>query len=219
MGKENRGNEIEIVIDPTETVVAVEPIGLEIEVDCRRPCCLLPCTMLRRARPARQRAGVGAINTWNGACLMFPDVTRHTLLSVLNRNKGEVTIGGQYWDSIVWTIGAWSQYLFTGDKEFLATALDAVTNTLVQLEETEFDPDLNLFRGAASSSDGVAGYPDVYAEPGGFSGISDWPRRNPDRRHPVGFGVPMHALSTKCFMIYLIPKTSGISLRTTRTTA
>ena len=41
MGKENRGNEIEIVIDPTETVVAVEPIGLEIVVDCRRPCCLL----------------------------------------------------------------------------------------------------------------------------------------------------------------------------------
>lgn len=137
-----------------------------------------------------------AINTWNGAGLMFPEVTRNTLLSVLERRDGAVYIGGQYWDCIVWAVGAWSQYLFTGDEAFLATALDAVTNTLAHLEATEFDAELGLFRGAASSSDGVGGYPAVYAEPGGFSGISDWPAHNPERRHPVGFGVPMHALST-----------------------
>ncbi len=139
-----------------------------------------------------------AINTWNGAGLLFPDVTRDTLLSVLERRDGKVYIGGQYWDCIVWAIGAWSQYLYTGDKAFLSTAFDAVKNTLVYLEETEFDPGLGLFRGAASSSDGVAGYPPVYAEPGGFSGISDWPQKNPERRHPVGYGLPMHALSTNC---------------------
>jgi glycogen debranching enzyme len=139
-----------------------------------------------------------SINTWNGVGLLYPEVTRDTLLAVLERRDGKVFIGGQYWDCMVWAQGAWSQYLYTGDKTFLATAFEAVANTLEHLEATEFDTDLGLFRGAASSSDGVAGYPTVYAEPGGFSGISDWPRLNPERRHPVGFGVPMHALSTNC---------------------
>jgi glycogen debranching enzyme len=139
-----------------------------------------------------------AINTWNGAGLLYPRVARDTLLSVLERRDGKVYIGGQYWDCIVWTVGAWSQYLYSGDKAFLSVAFDAVSNTLDHLEATEFDAELGLFRGAASSSDGVAGYPSVYREPGGFSGISEWPRHNPDRRHPVGFGVPMHALSTNC---------------------
>ena len=155
-----------------------------------------------------------AINTWNGAGLLFPDVTRDTLLSVLERRDDKVYIGGQYWDCMVWAIGAWSQYVYTGDKAFLATAFDAVKNTLAFLEETEFDADLGLFRGAASSSDGVAGYPAVYAEPGGFSGISEWPRMNPERRHPAGFGVPMHALSTNClyYRAYVLAQRMAVEL-------
>jgi len=139
-----------------------------------------------------------AINTWNGAGLLFPTVTRDTLLSVLESVNGASRIGGQYWDAIIWSIGAWHQYLFSGDREFLALALEAVRNSLIYFEETEFDTDLNLFRGASCYGDGVAAYPDIYAETGGSCGIADWPKANPHRISKPGFGLPMHALSTNC---------------------
>ena len=60
-----------------------------------------------------------AINVWNGAGLLLPDVARATLLSVLERAGETVRIGGQYWDAIIWTIGAWHHYLYTGDRELL----------------------------------------------------------------------------------------------------
>ena len=43
-----------------------------------------------------------AMNAWNGASLLMPEVSRNTLLSVLERVDGKVRIGGQYWDCIVW---------------------------------------------------------------------------------------------------------------------
>jgi hypothetical protein len=52
-----------------------------------------------------------AINAWNGASLLMPEVARNTLLSVLIRDDGKVRIGGQYWDCIVWVTGAWNHYL------------------------------------------------------------------------------------------------------------
>src|ERR1051325_330406 len=52
-----------------------------------------------------------AINVWNGISLFWPDVAKNTLLSVLERKQNEVYIGGQYWDAIIWAIGAWTYYL------------------------------------------------------------------------------------------------------------
>ena len=138
-----------------------------------------------------------AINAWNGASLIMPDVTRNTLLSVLERSNGKVRIGGQYWDCIVWATGAWNHYLYTGDREFLAVALEATKNSLAYFEETEFDAQDNLFRGPGWS-DGVAAYPDEYANAGGSSGILDWPKHNPDKASKPGYGIPMKALSTNC---------------------
>ncbi len=138
-----------------------------------------------------------AINAWNGASLIMPEVARNTLLSVLERTSGKVRIGGQYWDSIVWTTGAWHHYLYTGDREFLALALEATKNSLAHFERTEFDAQDNLFRGPGWS-DGVAAYPDVYANAGGSSGILDWPKHNPDKVSKPGYGIPMKALSTNC---------------------
>ena len=138
-----------------------------------------------------------AINAWNGASLMMPDVSRNTLLSVLERSAGKVRIGGQYWDCIVWATGAWHHYLYTGDRDFLALALEATRNSLIHFEETEFDAQFNLFRGPGWS-DGVAAYPDVYADAGGSSGILDWPQHNPDKVSKPGYGIPMLALSTNC---------------------
>ena len=141
-----------------------------------------------------------AINTWNGAGLLLSDIAKDTLMSVLTTDNGKIRIGGQYWDAIIWAIGAWWEYLFTGDKEFLAVSLDAVKNSLKYFEETEFDSELNLFRGPACYGDGVSAYPDTYAC--GLSGILYFTEDFPDLAYPKGEGIPMHALSTNCLYYY-----------------
>ena len=149
-----------------------------------------------------------AINVWNGAGLLAPAVSRNTLLSVLRRdgNGGNaIRVGGQYWDAIIWVTGAWAYYLYTGDREMLALAHEATLNSLAYFEATEFDADTGLFRGAAVYGDGVAAYPDRYAT-GGYGGIDHWAEHNPDKKHPVGEGVPMQTLSTNCvyYSAYLL---------------
>ena len=86
----------------------------------------------------------------------------------------------------------------TGDREFLELALAATRNSLDFFERTEWDAGRKLFRGPACYGDGVAAYPDVYAENGGTSGILEWVGANPDRACKTGAGIPMHALSTNC---------------------
>jgi hypothetical protein len=155
-----------------------------------------------------------AINAWNGASLIIPEVARNTLLSVLERSNGKVRIGGQYWDCIVWATGAWHHYLYTGDKEFIALALEATRNTLAHFEETEFDAQDNLFRGPGWS-DGAAAYPDVYGNAGGSSGILDWPKHNPDKVSKPGYGIPMKALSTNClyYSAYVMAERMATALK------
>ncbi len=139
-----------------------------------------------------------AINAWNGASLLMPEVSRNTLFSVLESIDNKVRIGGQYWDAIIWTTGAWWHYLYTGDREFLSLALEVTQNSLKYFEETEFDAELNLFRGPACYQDGISAYPDPYAITDGSGFILDWPRANPDQVSKPGFGIPMQALSTNC---------------------
>jgi glycogen debranching enzyme len=138
-----------------------------------------------------------AINSWNGGALMMPEVARNTLLSVLTRTDDGIRIGGQYWDAMIWTAGAGHYYLVTGDKRFLALALEATKSSLAYFEKQEFDATTGLFRGPGWS-DGVAGYPDVYGDAGGSSSILDWPKHNPDKVSKPGYGIPMEALSTNC---------------------
>ena len=138
-----------------------------------------------------------AINVWNGVGLIWPQVARNTLLSVLERKEGRLMIGGQYWDAMIWSLGAWSYYLYTGDKEFLALALEAVRNSIARFESEEYDPDYGLFRGPAVYGDGVAAYPDRYS-PGATSSILDWVTHNPKQKASRGYGIPMMSLSTNC---------------------
>jgi glycogen debranching enzyme len=138
-----------------------------------------------------------AINVWNGLSLFWPNVSRNTLLAVLERKQDKLYIGGQYWDAIIWTMGAWAYYLHTGDRGFLALAFDAVKNSLERFEREEFDIQLGLFRGPAVYGDGVAAYPDHYS-PGNTSSILDWVKANPGKKAHSGFGIPMMALSTNC---------------------
>lgn len=139
-----------------------------------------------------------AINCWNGASLIAPEVARDTLLGVLERNDGAVCIGGEYWDKIIWVTGAWHHYLVTGDSAFLSVALEASLHALERMEADEFDAKENLFRGGACFQDGVAGYPDRYVRNHATSGIVHWVAGNPDERVPAGFGLPIMACSTNC---------------------
>lgn len=139
-----------------------------------------------------------SINVWNGGGLLFPAIARNTLMSVLESRHGKIHIGGQYWDAIIWCIGAWYYYLYTGNKEFLKLALESVRNSLECFESSEFDPVLKLFRGPACYGDGVSAYPDRYAGTDGSPCILGWPENNPDKKANKGFGIPMFTLSTNC---------------------
>jgi hypothetical protein len=97
-----------------------------------------------------------SMNAWNGASLLRPKIAAYSLWSVtLDRD----TIGHQYWDKIIWTIGAWNHYLVTGDKAFLNQAYRCVKNTFAELERDEFDNTYGLFKGPSHINDGIAAYP------------------------------------------------------------
>ncbi|MFW5857273.1 MAG: MGH1-like glycoside hydrolase domain-containing protein [Planctomycetota bacterium] len=138
-----------------------------------------------------------SFNSWFAGSLVAPDAARNTLLAVLTEDAHGLRIGGQYWDAILWVTAAWRHVLCTGDRAFLVTAFDAARNALRYFEATERDPADGLFRGAACFQDGIAGYPDRFID-GPTSGIFDWVRAHPDEKAPVGFGLPMKALSTNC---------------------
>jgi glycogen debranching enzyme len=138
-----------------------------------------------------------AINVWNGVGLLWRGGARNTLLVVLERRQGKLYIGGQYWDAMIWAVGAWTYYLHTGDRDFLSLAFEAVKNSLAHFERDEFDEELGLFRGPAVYGDGVAAYPDRYS-PGGTSSILDWVKANPEKKAQNGYGIPMMCLSTNC---------------------
>jgi hypothetical protein len=148
-----------------------------------------------------------AINVWNGAGLLFPDVSKNTLMELLRETDGKLIVTGQYWDKMIWSSGAWNYYLYTGDKEFLSTAYEAIVNTIGIMEKDEFDPNLNLFRGAAVMGDGIGAYDDKYTNINGYDGnvyttasIEKWARSkdNANKRNPAGGGLPMMCLSTNC---------------------
>jgi len=139
-----------------------------------------------------------AINCWNAGSLLMPEVARNTLMGVLEKGPTGAEIGGQYWDRIIWITGAWHHYLVTGDREFLALAVEAGGNSLRRHEDEEFDAEVGLFRGGACFQDGVAGYPDRYARTGGSSNILDWVTANPTERVAKGHGLPVMACSTNC---------------------
>lgn len=155
---------------------------------------------LRYGKPWTRDA---AINIWNGFGLLSKEVSKNTLLAQVKKGKtGKRTITGQYWDKVIWTIGAWNYYLYTGDKEFLRDAYVITQNTLVELEKDEFSSELGLFRGPAVYGDGVSAYPKIYTnhqekeKTGSYSGIYQWAEMNDSLKHKTGYGMPMHVLST-----------------------
>ncbi|MBO7740640.1 MAG: hypothetical protein J6S34_03865 [Clostridia bacterium] len=166
---------------------------------------LMPCIM----------AGAGydtpwtrdaAINVYNAVALLERDVAKNTLFAVLKKSGSNYLIDGQYWDAVIWSIGAYRYYTVTGDSEFLKIAQNALNNSLKRFEREEFDKNDNLFRGAAVYGDGIAAYPDRYATNIGTPGIESWMGAYPDQKVNVGAGLPMKALSTNCvyYQAYVI---------------
>ena len=71
-----------------------------------------------------------AINVYFAAALLSPSLARNTLLSVLETRGGETVIGGQYWDRIIWALGAERLWETTGDRSFARLAFDAIRRTM-----------------------------------------------------------------------------------------
>ncbi|MBR2986687.1 MAG: hypothetical protein IKC63_01580 [Clostridia bacterium] len=164
-----------------------------------------------------------AINVYNGFALMNPEVSKNTLLSVLKKNGTQYQIDGQYWDAIIWSIGAYQLINVTHDMEFAAIAQNAITNSLKRFEREEYDAKDGLFRGPAVYGDGIAGYPDHYAVDApnpGVGGFKDNPA-NADKIIPIGEGLPMKALSTNCcyYQAYVIQAKLNAMLGKDTTTA
>ncbi len=141
----------------------------------------------------------GSINVWNAFALMNREVSKNTLESLLKRSGRNYLIDGQYWDAIIWSLGAYQYVLVSGDTEFLKVAQNAIETTMAKFELEEYDAADGLFRGGAVYADGIAAYPDQYAN-GPNSGIEGWLENpaNNDKKADKGRGLPMKALSTNC---------------------
>ncbi len=120
-----------------------------------------------------------AINCWNAASLLAPDVARATLLKVCDLDRGVVAQDNQWWDQIIWVIGAWEHVAVTGDTEFAATAYEIGRASLAILDRERFDPATGLYAGPALMQDGISGLPSYEELPSsdeqGGSFVLDYP--------------------------------------------
>jgi glycogen debranching enzyme len=109
-----------------------------------------------------------SINAWNAASLLIPMVARNTLWAVCERQaNGRLIVqrDNQWWDKVIWAQGAWTHFLVTGDREFLARAYEAVAESLAEIRRTRFNERFGLFEGPSVLCDGIAGYPEPPYDP------------------------------------------------------
>ncbi|MGO9456554.1 MAG: MGH1-like glycoside hydrolase domain-containing protein [Acidimicrobiales bacterium] len=111
-----------------------------------------------------------AVNAWNATSLLAPIVGRNTLWSVVNRQSGGSLVvqqgDGEWWDQIVWVLGAWDHYRLTGDVDFLTDAYETSVNTLGVRRSQNFNTAQGLFEGPSFMNDGISGYPSPPWQPG-----------------------------------------------------
>ncbi|WP_427892154.1 MGH1-like glycoside hydrolase domain-containing protein [Kribbella sp. GL6] len=105
-----------------------------------------------------------AINAWHAASLLTPEVAKHTLLKVCA--GGLIAQDNQWWDQIIWVIGARQQWLVTGDAAFGAEAFRIGAASFEILRREHFDASTGLYRGPSLMQDGIAGFPEPPYQPG-----------------------------------------------------
>jgi glycogen debranching enzyme len=132
-----------------------------------------------------------SINSWNAASLLAPAVAQNTLWAVCERRaNGKLMVqrDNQWWDKVIWVNAAWTHFLVTGDRGFLALAYETAAEAIQELRQTRFNARLGLHEGPSVLCDGIAGYPEPPYDPGVASSfILD---------HPGGDKVM--CLSTNC---------------------
>jgi glycogen debranching enzyme len=112
-----------------------------------------------------------AINSWNCASLLRPQVAANSLWSVTIKKD---SIGHQYWDKIIWAVAANNHYKVTGDQAFIKAAYLCAKNTMKDLERSTYDEKYGLFMGPSVFNDGIAGYPEsVYDSLNSSSLVTD----------------------------------------------
>lgn len=135
-----------------------------------------------------------AVNSWNAASLFAPDLARDTLwaVTVPSSDGPIVQRDNQWWDKVVWIVGAWNHYLVTGDKPFLRDAFGVSSRLIREMELTRFNKKFGLFEGPSFFNDGIAGYPSPPADPKdeGSSFVLDHPGSE-----------KLMALSTNCLYV------------------
>jgi hypothetical protein len=132
-----------------------------------------------------------AVNAWNATSLLGPVVGRNTLYAVVDKQAdGSLIVqqDNQWWDQIIWVVGAWNHYLITGDEQFLGTAYQISVSTLAARRAANLNSTFGLFEGPSFMNDGIAGYPSPPWEAGiDSSFVLDYP--NADK---------LMCLSTNC---------------------
>lgn len=139
-----------------------------------------------------------AINVHFGGHLLCPKEGKNGLLASLEYDaSGALFVGGQFWDAVIFALGAWRYYTDTEDLAFAKTAFTALKNTLAVLEKNEFDG--GLFTGPAVYGDGISAYGDAYANTkDGSTCILDAHIALKRRVEGGTHGYTMKALSTNC---------------------
>jgi len=131
-----------------------------------------------------------AINTWQAAAWLAPAVAKDTLLMVLDPDGERVVWDTQWWDQIIWVVGARELALVTGDRDWAEQAYRVGVATLERLDERCLAD--GLYRGPAVMADGITGYPPELHDPerAGESFVLE---------HPATHTV--HALSTNALFV------------------
>ncbi len=139
--------------------------------------CLARNTVPGRAAgdpPLYLRAGGGypepwtrdaAINTWQAAAWLEPEVARDTLLMVCERDRSAVVWDDQWWDQVIWVVGARELAVVAGDREWAADAYRIGVATLDRLDGRCLDPATGLYVGPAVMADGITAYPPLFHDP------------------------------------------------------
>jgi len=141
-------------------------------VDGAQACLARNIVPGRKAGDARLflRAGGGydtpwtrdsAINTWQAAAWLAPKVAKETLLMVVDSER--VVWDTQWWDQVIWVIGARELALVTGERAWAEQAYRIGVATLERLDERCLAGD--LYRGPAVMADGITGYPPALHDP------------------------------------------------------
>lgn len=163
-----------------------------------------------------------AINIMNGGGFLYPEVLKNNLYAVLLKDDDGyflcdsvevIESSGNYWDSIIWVIGAWHYYVYTGNIDILPMVYQVAKRTLSTYEAEEYDKTLELFRGCGVYADGISAYPDHYLEENPiYADIAHWPNRNPQRASKVNkSGQIMCTLSNNCVFYEAYMKTAKIA--------